>query len=351
MEIHQILVAAAEGDAITQMALSIRDALRQVTSSEIYAFHTPQRAFAGIKPLRRLPASGRRERLLIYHSSIGEPQVTRVIADMSDPLVLVYHNITPSSWFKPWDSQFAALLEWGRREVAQLRERVVLPIAVSRFNALELEEMGYADVVVVPAGAHPGRLLDMPGEEIDDPNISPVILAVGQILPHKRIELLVQMAAVLEHYAGLKARVAVVGGSPVESYGNAVAGYVRRSGTSMVRLTGRVSDGELATLYRRADVYVTASEHEGLCLPPLEAMAFGVPVLARRHAALPETLGGAALLLDPDSGPVEMAEGAYELLHNHSFADVLRERGKARLTEFEPAHTTAAFLDALAPVL
>jgi glycosyltransferase involved in cell wall biosynthesis len=211
--------------------------------------------------------------------------------------------------------------------------------------------MGYADVVVVPAGAEPGRLLDTPGEEIDDPRASPVILAVGQVLPLKRIELLVQLAAVRVRYAGVEARVAIAGGSPLASYGNAVAAYVSRAGASGVRLTGRVSDGELATLFRRADVYVTASEHEGLCLPPLEAMAFGVPVLARRHAALPETLGDAALILDADSGPVEMAEGAYELLHNRSLADSLRARGSQRLAAFAPGHTTAAFLDALGPVL
>ena len=63
--------------------------------------------------------------------------------------------------------------------------------------------------------------------------------------------------------------------------------------------TGPVPDDELAAYYRWADVYVSLSEHEGFCVPLVEAMAMDVPVLAYAAGAVPETLGGAGVLFAP----------------------------------------------------
>src|SRR5258708_17667027 len=63
--------------------------------------------------------------------------------------------------------------------------------------------------------------------------------------------------------------------------------------------TGPVPDEDLAAFYRWADVYVSLSEHEGFCVPLVEAMAADVPVVAYARGAPPETLGGAAILCAP----------------------------------------------------
>src|SRR4029079_6613799 len=63
--------------------------------------------------------------------------------------------------------------------------------------------------------------------------------------------------------------------------------------------TGPVPDDDLAAFYRWADVYVSLSEHEGFCVPLVEAMAADVPILAYAAGAVPETLGGAGMLSDP----------------------------------------------------
>ena len=68
-----------------------------------------------------------------------------------------------------------------------------------------------------------------------------------------------------------------------------------------VRLTGRVSDGELGAYYQTADVLVSMSEHEGVGIPLLEAMHHGVPVVAYSAAAIPETVGNAGVLADPQT--------------------------------------------------
>ena len=72
--------------------------------------------------------------------------------------------------------------------------------------------------------------------------------------------------------------------------------------------TGRVTDAELAAWYGAASAFATMSEHEGIGIPLLEAMAHDVPVVARSWAAIPETLAGAGLLLPAEAGALLVAE-------------------------------------------
>ena len=152
--IHQILAGATPGDAITTAALEYRDVLRRVGPSEVFARHIAPGAAGEVKPLSECGADGS-SGLLVYHASIGEPAVSAFLLSRTEPIVLVYHNITPSKYFEGLDSRFAELLMLGRVELEQLRPRVVMPIAASRFNAAELEAIGYRDVRVIPPVVEP----------------------------------------------------------------------------------------------------------------------------------------------------------------------------------------------------
>jgi glycosyltransferase involved in cell wall biosynthesis len=92
-------------------------------------------------------------------------------------------------------------------------------------------------------------------------------------------------------------------------------------------------------------VFVTPSEHEGFCVPLLEAMAFQVPIVARARAAIPETLGDAGILLPPDDDPVLMAEALAEVIQNADLRHELTERGTRRLEAFEPDVVRATILE------
>src|SRR5437660_1054786 len=83
--------------------------------------------------------------------------------------------------------------------------------------------------------------------------------------------------------------------------------------------TGAIPDEELAVYYRHAAVYVSLSEHEGFCVPLVEAMAADVPILAYGAAAVPDTLGGAGIQFAPKD-----LEQAAELLAALAFDDRLR---------------------------
>jgi len=91
-------------------------------------------------------------------------------------------------------------------------------------------------------------------------------------------------------------------------------------------------------------VFVTASEHEGFCMPLAEAMAHQVPIVARRCAAIPETVAGAGLLLDADAGPELLAEGIAEVLGNEPLRHELNRRAALRVQDFHPDRAAETFL-------
>lgn len=351
----QVLVSASPGDAVTNEALALRPALRLLGESDIFARYYDPSLAADVLPLdeygRRAPsgAPGAADDVLVVHGSIGEPAVADFLAGRPERLVLRYHNISPSAPFRTYDPVFAALLDEGRREVAALRPRVALALADSGFNAADLEAMGYAGVRVSPLVVDPADLCKLDSHRPTAEHLrtrveGPVLLYVGQLLPHKRPDLLVQAFHVLATYVDPEAHLILVGPARLPGYRDAVQHLVHELSLPNAWVAGPVSPEALAAFYRRADAFVTASEHEGFCVPLLEAMAFDLPVGARAAGAIPETAGDAALVLPLDAGPLLMAEAMAALLHDDDLRAGLVERGRARLATFGPERATAAFV-------
>ncbi|HET9442551.1 MAG TPA: glycosyltransferase, partial [Acidimicrobiales bacterium] len=149
-------------------------------------------------------------------------------------------------------------------------------------------------------------------------------------------------------YLEPEARLILVGPGRLPRYTAAIQHYVHELSLPGAWVAGAVSDAALAAFYRRADAFVTASEHEGFCVPVLEAMAFGLPVVARACGAIPETAGDAALVLPPDDDPALLAEAMAAVLDDVSLRATLVERGQARLDRFDLARSAEAFLGHLA---
>jgi glycosyltransferase involved in cell wall biosynthesis len=353
--IHQVLVAASPGDAITNLALGTRRLLRRIGPSEIYAHHVSPALAGEVLPLVTFPVRRGLQLPIIFHASIGQPEVHRFLTTRSEPLVLVYHNVTPGSYFEPFDPGFAELLMLGRDEVELLRPRVTRAIADSRFNACELEAMGYRNVRVVPPVVDIRRLTRSTPRESTMNHLAsfnaPILVSVGQLMPHKRPDFLVEMMHVAETYLGLRGYLMLVGHQRLERYTRAVREQVQELSLSGVHFVGAVDEADLAALYRSADVVVTASEHEGFCLPLLEAMTFEKPIVARRCAAVPETVGDAALLLPDYEGPVLFAEAVGEVLAKGEVHDSLVRGGRRRVAELERRPPDAALLETLLEVV
>lgn len=356
MAFHQILVSGAPGDAITNQAFELRALMRRVGASEIFARHVHPAVADEVRKLETYPQVATRDNrdVLIYHASIGEPDIMGFLLTRSERLVLAYHNISPSSAFRPYDGAFADLLDEGRRDLVMLRDRVTLAMADSMFNAAELTALGYADVRHTPLIIDPAALLDVE----PDKNLArdleaidgPVILSVGQMLPHKRHDLTAQAFHVLGTYLETRAHCFLVGVIHTAGYGPVLRQYVRELNMPRLHITGPVSQEQLVAYYRRADAFVTFSDHEGFCIPILEAMAFNIPVLARAQTAIAETAGNAALLLPLESGPELGAEAMATVLGDSGLRDHLVARGRDRLAHFDPDRSRATFLSHLLDV-
>lgn len=357
MEIHQLLVSASAGDAITNAAFELRELLRRVGPSEIYACYHDDRLTGEVHLLshyaRRTGRPG--ANVLVFHASIGEPRVLSFLMERPERVVLMYHNISPAEGFVAYDPAFAGLLEAGRRDLATLRDRVALALAVSPYNARELQALGYRDVRVTPLISDVRGLVAVePDPEsthhLQTQMMGPVVLFVGQLLPHKRSDLLVKAYHVLVNYLVPAAHLVLVGPARLPQYRNAVQQFVKELRLPGAWLTGPVSLEQLVAFYRRADVFVTASEHEGFCLPVIEAMAFGVPVIARARAALPETMEDAGVLVPGDADPLLLAEAMATLIEDRDLRARVVEAGHRRVEDFDADRGRAAVLEQLLEV-
>ncbi|MGI8753236.1 MAG: glycosyltransferase [Acidimicrobiales bacterium] len=353
MRFTQVLAGASPGDAITSAALEIDRIVTPVADTSIRARFVEPTLTGIVTPLAApddaRPPTG--DDVILLHVSIGEPDVTSWLEGRPERLVVLYHNIAPPESFETFAPGFADLLRLGRSELPALRDRAVLALAVSEYNADELRSVGFGDVRVCPLVVDPFALVETEPDpftlqHLREVTTGPVVLFVGQVLPHKRIDWLMEAYFILVTYLIPESHLIVVGSSTLPNYQRILQSFADELNLSRSWLTGRVSAGALAAFYRRADIVVTASEHEGFCVPLLEAMAFDTPVIARRFAAIPETVGDAAVLLDPDDSAGVLAEVLSELVadpnratgpepsdprRTASLRQTLVERGRRRL--------------------
>lgn len=343
--IHQVLIGASEGDAITQMALSVRDALKPLATSDVFAIWRHSDTMkTQCKSLEDYPLSTVVD-LTVYHSSIGRQEMTDFLQTRSEKIAISYHNITPPHVYAEYNPEFAADLELGRRDLHELRERVVLAIADSEFNAADLKRSGYEDIKVVPAGFVPSRLS---AENYDIEVLNEMaqrfpngyVVAVGQLLPHKRIEQLIEAVHLMNSTYWGNIGLVICGVARQDLYRIAVTKFRSRCAMVDVHFTGQVTDKQLSSFMRGARVYLGMSDHEGLSIPPVEAMSMGIPVVVKGAAAVPETVGNGALVLPSDAGPILAAEAIHELLNNDKLRWSLIHRGFERVKELETRNSS-----------
>jgi glycosyltransferase involved in cell wall biosynthesis len=295
--IHQVLPNLDYGDAISNQALFIRDALRaEGYSSNIYVRYIDPRV--AHECIVFTPGKIGDSYGIIYHHSIGTELTPHAIAHRG-PKFLLYHNITPAEFFEPYSPDFARILHAGRADLHNLARYFPKSAGDSEFNAAELRACGFSEPMVLPIAVDPAKWSVPPDlglmERLQDGRTN--ILFVGRISPQKKQDDLVRA---FQRYlvADPSARLILVG--PAEN-GDSYAGYLRgiigSSGLEeSVIIAGSIPDSQLAAYYRTAHLFWSMSEHEGFCVPLVEAMWFDIPIVAYRSTAVPETLGDAALM-------------------------------------------------------
>jgi glycosyltransferase involved in cell wall biosynthesis len=321
--LDQILAGFADGDAISQEALALRGHLRALGfASEIFADSahvsaTLRGECRALEACRPAPEDG-----VIYHYAISSP-AGGLFSGLSCRRILIYHNITPADYFRGFDDAVAGRLKEARSELRSLAGGADDVWADSAFNAEEVRALGISNVKVLPLLFSPD-LLDGPS----DPRVLnrfavrlTTLLFVGRIVPNKRVERLIETFFHYHKKINPHSRLVLVGSAhSCPRYYAMLGMYVDDLELPNVCFERFVAPAELGTYYRCADVFVTASEHEGYCLPLIEAMHTGVPVIARAIGGMPEALGDAGILYDGLSA-AELAE----LVHRVVSDSALRE--------------------------
>ena len=299
MRVNQWVPAAHNGDAIGDSSRRMRDLLRAMGhDSELFALTIDDDLRHEVRPFSD-PASKRGD-VTIFHYALPSP-MSAAFAALPHGRVLQYHNVTPARFFAPYSPALFRLASIAREELAGLATATELALGDSEYNRQELEELGFGNTGVLPIAVNTKRLTDAPPQPVleeilDDGLVN--FLFVGRIAPNKKIEDHIKLAEQYKRYVDAYYRFIFVGRyDVVPQYYAAIRALLSEYQMLEDRFifTGPVPDAELAAYYRASSVYISLSEHEGFCVPLVEAMAMDVPVLAYSAAAVPDTLGGAGV--------------------------------------------------------
>ena len=335
---HQLAPTVAYGDAVGNDCFELQRLYwSRGVRSELFAAEAKPEVAQFVRPWRDLETETGAATSLQVHISMGNDALWDV-AKLPQRKTVIYHNITPAHFFAGVNEHARRYSEIGREQLAAFAKVSELGIADSEYNRAELVRLGYAKTAVVPiivdwsafdVEPDPKVLRELSDERTD-------ILVVGQILPQKAVHKVV--AAFARYREGdPTARLWLVGSHAMsESYLAQVREAIAAHGLGeAVTLTGSVPMPALAAYYRGATALVTLSEHEGFCVPLLEAMHADLPVVASDAGAIPDTLGEAGVLLS-DTGPEAVAAALERVVRDGALRKELIARGRRRLLAFTP---------------
>jgi L-malate glycosyltransferase len=297
-ELHQVIVGAGPGDAITDQTLLIRRWLREMGFiSDIFAYHIHEAVAGEVRPIAAF-RPGRDEKWLVLHHSIGSTIIDDLIKDSRQQFILIYHNITPPEFFRYVNPAWAFMMQQGQEQLLALPARTGLALADSAYNELDLQASGFQETGVLPITLDETQYRWPLNEALAEEYAGrgPLLLFVGRIAPNKRQEDLVKL---LYYYRRIEpmARLVLVGDKWLLGYDRWLQSLAHSLGLAeAVTLTGQISQQDMVTFYRIADLYVSMSKHEGFGKPLIESMYLGLPVLAYRSTAVPYTLGQAGVM-------------------------------------------------------
>jgi L-malate glycosyltransferase len=325
IRIHQVLATLGYGDAIGHEVLGIQRVLRSAGyESEIFVQAADRRVEPLTRDYRELIDASHPDNLLFHHFSLAS-KASRTAFALPDRMALIYHNITPPEFFVGLHRSLSNECFRGRRELAAYADRCDIALGDSEFNRLDLEALGFtrtAVLPVVPGFSH----LDCPADRtvanlFDDTWTN--ILFVGRMVPNKKIEDLIRFFHAYHSFYNAHSRLLLVGSQGgFDRYMAALHGLVGGLGNSHVHFVGQVSNEELVAFYEIADLFLCASEHEGFCVPLVEAFYKGIPVLAYASTAVPATMDGAGILYE-DKDPLYVASLIDAVISNVDVQDAL----------------------------
>lgn len=348
--IAQLVHTLNYGDAISTEVLALDRVFREAgQESQVYSINTHPKYNGKTVDYREFPPNFSGE--VILHYSLGSPLNALYRSLTNASRTLIYHNITPSDWFRGVNPRVARDIDVGIEELPGLCSISDRLLADSQFNSKELSAINFkAEILPLMFDTHRWNLPANSGIAAllnSDPSMH--VVHVGRLAPNKKIEDIIKAFYFLHHHIEPKSRLWLAGiDIDTELYSFSLKRLIAEfSLTDCVSFCGPMNDDEIRALYENGSVYICMSEHEGFCLPLVEAMHFGLPVCAFASSAVPETLGNGGVLFE-DKDPAMVAALLYKVAKEAPLRERLIAAGRARSEQFSfenfRARTTEIFL-------
>lgn len=341
MRILQFVSTLAPGDGVGNDVVALDRVLREAgydtqVYCEVVAGAFPPGFAENVRTLE--PEKVEPGDVIIHHLAIGTPLNYR-IAFYNCRIIVLYHNVTPPYFFEPYNSYAAIQCKRGIQGAEFLADKAEYAIADSEFNRNDLLEMGYScpvDVVPIlipfedyrkkPNDRILGRFKNEPGTNV---------VFTGRVAPNKCHQDIIRAFSLYKKLYDPDARLFLVGSfALLDAYAAQLVAYIEELDVHDVYFTGHIAFDEILAYYQLADVFLCQSEHEGFCIPLVEAMLFDVPIIAYASTAVPDTLGGSGILMDRKN-PLETAGMIDYLMRHDDLRTQVVSTQRERLRDFE----------------
>lgn len=337
-KVVQVVGSLYFGDAVGNDVLAIQRALKEagyvtgIFSSAIDKRLPEHTAFH----LEQVPKLSEDD-IVIYHFGSADRSF-ELIRDLQCKKILRYHNVTPPEFFAGFDKNSERSTTNGLKQIAAMKDFFDYGMVDSEFNKQDLVRMGHSyPIDVVPILISFEDYKRKPSEAViekygkdDYQNI----VFVGRIVPNKKDDDLIRCFADYKRTYQAKSRLILVGNyAGQDTYYNKLQDVMKeeelQDGKDVI-LTGHISFADILAYYSVADLFLCLSEHEGFCVPLIEAMFFEKPILAYDMAAVPQTLGDAGMLI-ADKTPKYVAEKMHEILTSEELKEQYRKAAKRKI--------------------
>lgn len=336
-KVIQIVSSLNFGDAVGNDVMAIKRALEEegyITAIFATSIHH-KIPFDMALHMSALPVLTEKD-VVIYHLASEDPLV-EMIKKLPCKKIFRYHNITPPEFFKRFDKKAYARTLTGLKQVRELKDYIDYGMTVSEFNRMDLINLGYqCPIDVVPILIPFEDYKQEPDQEVvkkyQDGWTN--IIFVGRVAPNKKIEDVILSYAEYKKRYNDKSRLLLVGNYNEGGYYETLTKLIRKNKIKDVEFTGHISFAAVLAYYKTANLFVCMSEHEGFCVPLVEAMYFGVPIIAFRSAAVPQTLGDAGWVVDRKE-PDYVAEVMHQMIGLEDGQDIYIKSRKEQLEKFQ----------------
>ena len=364
-------------DAVSEEARCFQKLLKKRGfESEIFAEDFENAAAHQCRPFKQYKKINYSKSVLIYEYSTG-CQIPVAFLERSPFIITRYQNITPARYFTR-SSELQVYYDttrMGRQQRFVIRAITNATWGSTKYTLDDLDNARFPNKHVLPVLRDYQKLLVEAASSTSPDKVfltflnSDIkkIIFVGRIVPNKAIHDLFFFLKLYNSCFNQKVQLLLAGSLAFPSYNRDLFELATKLNLSMIQphelegkdqekknfdilLAGSVSDAELAALYKSADVFMCLSEHEGFCVPVIEAMTFGLPVMAHLESAVPETVGDGGILIDK-SNPVAVIETLHGLFNDKKLINVAKNAAIKRAAEFSWANLEQKFYSCLASVL